>query len=59
MPLVIVTGFPSSGKSKRVDELKKYLEEVKGHNVRVIDDESAGVQRTTTYASEFSRTVIS
>jgi len=52
MPLVIVTGYPCSGKSKRVDELKKYLEEQKGQNVRIIDDETAGVDRSTTYSSK-------
>lgn len=52
MPLVILTGYPCSGKSKRVDELKKYLEEVKGQNVRLIDDEMAGVDRGTTYAGK-------
>ncbi|KXJ27088.1 Protein KTI12-like [Exaiptasia diaphana] len=51
MPLVILTGYPCSGKSKRVDELKKYLEETKGQNVRIIDDEIAGVDRGTTYAA--------
>ncbi|XP_031567489.1 protein KTI12 homolog [Actinia tenebrosa] len=49
MPLVILTGFPCSGKTKRVSELKKYLEENKGQHVRVIDDEDGDVQRQSTY----------
>lgn len=49
MPLVILTGFPCSGKTKRVDELKKYFEECKGRSVRVIDDEFAEVDRQSTY----------
>lgn len=49
MPLVILTGFPCSGKTKRVVELKKYLEESKSQTVRVIDDESADVDRHLTY----------
>jgi protein KTI12 len=49
MPLVLLTGYPCSGKSKRVAELKKYLEESKGQTVRIIDDDVGGIDRQTTY----------
>lgn len=40
MPLVIVTGFPSSGKTKRAGELRDYLES-RGKTVKVIGENHA------------------
>ncbi|KAI8967629.1 chromatin associated protein KTI12-domain-containing protein [Mycotypha africana] len=50
MPLIIVTGFPSSGKTTRVNEIKEYLqkkiqEEKKQLRVHVIDDGSLHVTK--------------
>lgn len=38
MPLVIVTGFPSSGKSRRARELKEYLEREKEKAVLIVSE---------------------
>ncbi|KAI8880711.1 chromatin associated protein KTI12 [Backusella circina FSU 941] len=48
MPLIIVTGYPSSGKTQRVNEIKEYLvkrldEEKKSMRIHVINDESLHV----------------
>ena len=37
MPLVVVCGIPSSGKTKRAEELAKYLKEKHNHNVVLIN----------------------
>jgi tRNA uridine 5-carbamoylmethylation protein Kti12 len=50
MPLIIVTGYPSSGKTQRVNEIKEYLvkrleEEKKTMRIHVINDESLHVTK--------------
>ncbi len=37
MPLVVVCGIPSSGKTKRAEELAKYLKEKHNRNVVLIN----------------------
>ena len=49
MPLVLMCGFPASGKTKRASELKHYLEKSSGRVVHVIGDESLGVNKNTVY----------
>lgn len=48
MPLIILTGYPSSGKTQRANEIKEYLskrleEEKKSFRIHVINDESLHV----------------
>lgn len=38
MPLIIITGFPSSGKSRRTSELKDYFEKEKNKTVLVVSE---------------------
>lgn len=38
MPLIIITGFPSSGKTTRAEKLKKYFEDA-GKEVHVVSEE--------------------
>ncbi|KAI8972287.1 chromatin associated protein KTI12 [Pilobolus umbonatus] len=50
MPLIVITGYPSSGKSQRVKEIREYFikrikEENKQLRVHVIDDESLHVPK--------------
>ena len=49
MPLVLMCGFPASGKTKRASELKHYLEKSSGKVVHVIGDQSLGVNKNTVY----------
>ncbi|XP_068711586.1 protein KTI12 homolog [Montipora foliosa] len=50
MPLVIMCGFPCSGKSKRTNELKSYFEKSKGKTVHMSSDDSISFERNTTYS---------
>lgn len=56
MPLIILTGIPSSGKSKRTEELKKYFETEHGQEVEVISEIEmvvrAGYNRDSFYAGK-------
>lgn len=38
MPLVVITGIPSSGKSKRATQLKEYLEQEHGKTVHIVSE---------------------
>lgn len=41
MPLIIISGLPSSGKSFRANELREYFSTVKGKTVKVISENDA------------------
>lgn len=50
MPLIILSGYPSSGKTQRVNEIKDYLikrleEEKRSLRIHVINDESLHVPK--------------
>jgi protein KTI12 len=50
MPLIILSGYPSSGKTQRVNEIKEYFikrleEENKSFRIHVINDESLHVSK--------------
>ncbi|XP_067829485.1 protein KTI12 homolog isoform X1 [Heptranchias perlo] len=51
MPLVVLCGFPCSGKSRRAAQLSEYLRETAaGRKVVEVGDESLGVERNSVYA---------
>ncbi|XP_075998378.1 protein KTI12 homolog [Genypterus blacodes] len=50
MPLIVMCGFPCSGKTRRTEELKVYFEENGGRKVHVVGDGVMGVERNTVYA---------
>ncbi|XP_006811965.1 protein KTI12 homolog [Saccoglossus kowalevskii] len=50
MPLVLMCGLPCSGKTKRAEELKKYIEVNKAKDVHIVSDHSIGVDRNYVYA---------
>ena len=52
MPLVVMCGYPCSGKSKRADELKGYFENSRGKKVHLVGDESITLDRNVAYASK-------
>lgn len=41
MPLVLISGFPSSGKTKRAREIKDFLEGEKGKKVTIVSENEA------------------
>lgn len=50
MPLVVLCGFPCSGKSRRVRELQERLSQAGSRKVQVVGEESLGVDRNAAYA---------
>lgn len=52
MPLIVITGFPSSGKTTRAQELKKHFEDA-GKEVHVVTEEekiiNAGFTKDAVY----------
>ncbi|XP_058957020.1 protein KTI12 homolog [Pocillopora verrucosa] len=50
MPLIIMCGFPCSGKSKRAQELRNYLEN-RGKTVYLASDENSSLDRNTVYSA--------
>lgn len=47
MPLIIVTGYPSSGKTTRSKQLKRYLENELGKSTRLLSEEDIMSQCNT------------
>lgn len=54
MPLVILCGYPCSGKTKRAEELKNYFENSRGKTVHLTSDESLNLERNTVYAGKLA-----
>ncbi|KAJ1181018.1 hypothetical protein NDU88_006229 [Pleurodeles waltl] len=50
MPLVVLCGFPCSGKSRRVLELQERISQAGSRKVLVVGDESLGVDKNAVYA---------
>ena len=50
MPLVIICGYPCSGKSKIAEELKTFLENSKRKTVHMTGDDSIDLKRNVVYA---------
>ena len=48
MPLVMMCGYPCSGKTTFVEKLQKHLEKMK-KNVVIVSDDSVGIDRNSTY----------
>lgn len=53
MPLIVMCGYPCSGKTRRAEELKVYFEERCDRKVHVVGDGAVDVERNTVYAGEF------
>jgi protein KTI12 len=50
MPLIIMSGFPCSGKTRRAEEIKKFFEErCKAENkklrIHIVNDEVLGISK--------------
>lgn len=50
MPLVVMCGYPCSGKSKRAKELKNHFEVSRGKTVHLAGDESLNLERNAVYS---------
>lgn len=52
MPLIVMCGYPSSGKTRRAEELKVCFERNTDRKVHVVGDGALGVERNTVYAGK-------
>ncbi|XP_041966284.1 protein KTI12 homolog [Alosa sapidissima] len=50
MPLIIMCGYPCSGKSKRAEELRQYFTQHKDRKVHIINDDILGTEKNLIYA---------
>ncbi|KAF4077936.1 hypothetical protein AMELA_G00193630 [Ameiurus melas] len=50
MPLIIICGYPCSGKSRRAEELREYFVENTDKQVDIIGDDMQGVEKNSVYA---------
>lgn len=55
MPLIVMCGYPCSGKTRRTEELKVYFEKNTDRKVHVVGDGVLGVDRNTVYAGKWSQ----
>ncbi|XP_030621903.1 protein KTI12 homolog [Chanos chanos] len=54
MPLIIMCGYPCSGKSRRADELKEYFTQNTDRKVHIVGDEVLGIDKNSVYADSQS-----
>ncbi|KAM4733953.1 protein KTI12 homolog [Anableps anableps] len=50
MPLIVMCGYPCSGKTRRAEELKMHFEETTDRQVHTVGDGALGVDRNSVYA---------
>ncbi|XP_041650768.1 protein KTI12 homolog [Cheilinus undulatus] len=50
MPLIVMCGYPCSGKTRRAEELKEYFKQNTGRKVHVVGDGTLDVEKNTVYA---------
>ena len=53
MPLILITGYPSSGKTTRANELKKFFETEFQKDVVVINEENLSLEKIEAYKGFF------
>lgn len=54
MPLVVMCGYPCSGKTRRAEELKVYFEQSCDRKVHVVGDGGLDVGKNTVYGGKLS-----
>lgn len=54
MPLIVICGYPCSGKTRRAEELKTYFEQNTERKVHIVGDEALDVQKNCVYAGKLS-----
>ncbi|XP_023278221.1 protein KTI12 homolog [Seriola lalandi dorsalis] len=50
MPLIVMCGYPCSGKTRRAEELKVYFEQNTERKVHIVGDGALGFEKNTVYA---------
>lgn len=54
MPLIVMCGYPCSGKTRRAEELKVYFEQNTKRKVDVVGDGALDVEKNSVYAGRLS-----
>lgn len=54
MPLILMCGYPCSGKTRRAEELKAYFEQNAERKVDIVGDAALDVQKNCVYAGKLS-----
>jgi len=52
MPLIVMCGYPCSGKTRRAHELREYFTQNTERQVHIVGDEVQGIDRSSVYAGE-------
>jgi tRNA uridine 5-carbamoylmethylation protein Kti12 len=50
MPLIIIVGLPSSGKTNRTNELKEYFERQLNKSVDIVSDTNFNIDKNVYYS---------
>ena len=53
MPLILICGYPYSGKTTRATELKSFFETEFKHDVIIINEESLEIDKIDAYKGDF------
>lgn len=52
MPLIVMCGYPCSGKTRRAHELREYFTQNTERQVHIVGDEVQGIDKSSVYAGE-------
>lgn len=55
MPLIVMCGYPCSGKTRRAEELKACFEQNTARKVHIVGEGALGVEKNTVYAGKLSK----
>jgi protein KTI12 len=55
MPLIVMCGFPSSGKTRRANEIKDYFEKNTERKVHIVGDGTMRIEKNTVYAGRTTK----
>ena len=58
MPLILICGYPSSGKTTRAHEIKKYIEENHKKEVTIINEEFLKLDKKDAYKGFNDRRIL-
>lgn len=54
MPLIVMCGYPCSGKTRRAEELKVYFEQNCDRKVHIVGDGALHAEKNSVYAGKLS-----
>lgn len=54
MPLIVMCGYPCSGKTRRAEDLKEYFQQNTERKVHVVGEGALDVEKNRVYAGKLS-----